>query len=539
MNSLQSKKQKQELKALQEVAENLQIQTDTVNKATNQVDRANFHVSEMHKNIDSRIEKKRALLESLKKRKGNPALGNEAVLEKIKSLKSENILDLPTISMIDTPQVFEQWSEVVNENRRFAEENDIDLSNPYLEMFSNVEQIQIRRDLIEKYDLLQLEKEDYLFASAAGIIAGFIDIAFVGTIRTGSDATGIQKGVDAGVEKIVQWYGKQERLGELEARLKEANTREGKERIGKLIDLTKGNKVMDKSGNMRTRTVKDSIKFLEKAHRVSFDAAIHSSIDGMTPNNHHLFSIAHEPSLLGLIVGIIDQMTGKGTFIDANGKLLRVVTQNKNKELSGNLLQSIGQAVQNWFGHIMSDISGSSTSKGRGSGLPVPGFSALQKLKMGNITLNERSKNMDVAQVSEWMFKNGYDVRAFTAELIPVVIYETLLRCYWFWKQHFYFGKSLKESIPIANNRELARLLLCSAASFSTIDVTHATIKSKPGNPVFLATFIMTVNKPGLIDFGIRSYQVFRYEMEHNQKLQKELVKTSEELMQEVNRNSF
>ena len=54
------------------------------------------------------------------------------------------------------------------------------------------------------------------------------------------------------------------------------------------------------------------------------------------------------------------------------------------------------------------------------------------------------------------MFQNGYDTRAFVAELIPVIIFETLIRCYWFYKQKFYYGKSFKESLPIANSRELS-----------------------------------------------------------------------------------
>ncbi|HIW39302.1 MAG TPA: ATP-binding protein, partial [Candidatus Jeotgalicoccus stercoravium] len=49
-------------------------------------------------------------------------------------------------------------------------------------------------------------------------------------------------------------------------------------------------------------------------------------------------------------------------------------------------------------------------------------------------------------------------------------------------------------------------------------DVTHGVIKSgtKGGvQPLGIATFIMTVNKPGLIDLGFRSYQNIRFELEH------------------------
>lgn len=149
----------------------------------------------------------------------------------------------------------------------------------------------------------------------------------------------------------------------------------------------------------------------------------------------------------------------------------------------------------------------------------MPGWSSLQKLQFGKIKLKDgKVDSYTFAQVSEWMFKNGYDVRTFAAELIPVLIYETLIRLYWIYKQHFYFGKTIKESLPIANNRELARLLLVGSSTFSTIDVTHGIIKagSKGGvPPLGLATFIMSVNKPGLINFGFRSYQNIRFELEH------------------------
>ena len=73
------------------------------------------------------------------------------------------------------------------------------------------------------------------------------------------------------------------------------------------------------------------------------------------------------------------------------------------------------------------------------------------------------------------MFQNGYDTRAFVAELIPVIIFETLIRCYWFYKQKYY-GKSFKESLPIANSRELSRLLLVGNATLLQL-ILHATIK--------------------------------------------------------------
>ena len=118
----------------------------------------------------------------------------------------------------------------------------------------------------------------------------------------------------------------------------------------------------------------------------------------------------------------------------------------------------------------MSDIVGSSGSKGRGKAYPHL-LVLFAKLNFGKVKLSN-NKELSIGQLTDWMFQNGYDTRAFVAELIPVIIFETLIRCYWFYKQKFYYGKSFKESLPIANSRELSRLLLVGNATFTSIDTT-------------------------------------------------------------------
>lgn len=40
-------------------------------------------------------------------------------------------------------------------------------------------------------------------------------------------------------------------------------------------------------------------------------------------------------------------------------------------------------------------------------------------------------------------------------------------------------------------------------------------------HPIGIATFIMTVNKPGLLDLGFRSYQNVRFELQHRKHVEK------------------
>ena len=372
--------------------------------------------------------------------------------------------------------------------------------------------------MIEKFDILQLEKEDYGFAACAALIAGIIDCALVGTISHNNPSI-LQKKVDEKFYSIVQKYSNRQELPELKAELEKIQFR--KDVKPKRIENLENQIKAIENG---TQSRKDMISYLEDKYRVKYDAVHDKSIAGMYVNNHHNASLAHDFSPLGLLVGIMDQLTDKSTFISAKtGKITRLATSNKNTEIQGNIIQKIIGATNNWFGHCMSDLVGSSGSKGRGQGLPAPFWPYLQKLNFGKVKLSNK-KELSVGELTDWMFQNGYDTRAFTTELIPVIIFETLIRCYWFYKQKLYYGKSFKESLPIANSRELSRLLLIGNATFTSIDVTHATIKGAiktGGQGVDIGTFVMTVNKPGLVDLGFRSFQNARLELKHKKYVNK------------------
>ncbi len=516
-----TRKQNQEKRELNSAAEKLLVDYELRNRAKDNLDKVSHNIQKMDEIVDQQIEMKKDLLNSLKARRNSihedskikkDFIDNE-LRNKLRSGQSYTAkeLELINVNQINTIDIDRDDFNSDKYNKEFAKKENINIDSPFLNLYSKNEQVKVAEQMIQKFDLLKLDSDDYLFATSAGLIAGFVDTIFVGTIGKGKDASRLQNMVDKGTEKLVKKYALHQKIAELNNQKKNAKSQKGINEIERKIkELQNGRQNFD---------IKSSIRYLEKKHKVGYDAATSKHIKGMSPDNHHLLSLAHEPSLLGLIIGIYNQLTGTATYMSKEGKIINTVAENANIELTGSMPNQIIQAINNWFGHIMSDLSGSSTSKGRGSGLPVPGWSSLQKLQFGNIKLKtNKPDTYTIAEVSEWMFKNGYDVRAFTAELIPVLIYETLIRLYWIYKQHLYYGKSLKDSFPIANNRELARLLLIGASTFSTIDVTHGVIKSgtKGGvQPLGIATFIMTVNKPGLIDLGFRSYQNIRFELEH------------------------
>ncbi|WP_171024536.1 ATP-binding protein [Enterococcus sp. BSD2780061688st2 D3] len=508
---------------MNEIAESLVVDNELKNMGRANLDLAMYNMEKLDERIEKSNQKKRELLEMLKKSNHFSNSTKTELLNKMVKIKKQSNDDIrvQNVENISTPEIYQEWHVSVQQNKGFAEKNDIDLSSPFFSMFSNVEQVQMANTLTNKFELIELDKYDYLFAVGCGLIAGYVDTMFVGIIKKGKNAKGLQKSVDNIFDKLVEKIGKNQRIAELENQRVKATKPKDKEKIEEMInDLKKGIKGYDKNGTPKMWGKKDGIKILEKNHHVSYDAGTHRNVEGMTLDNHHLRSLAHDFSPIGLVFSVYNQISGTSSFMGNGGKYVSVAAENLNNELDGNIIQRVVQATNNWFFHCLSDVAGSSTSKGRGSGLPVPGWVALQKIQIGNFNLNNRQKNLNVAEVSDWMFKNGYDLRAFTAQTIPVIIYETLLRCYWFCKQYFYYGKKLEDSIPVANNRELARLLLFSSASFTTVDVLHATIKASTGS-AFLATFLMTVNIPGLLDLGFRSVQNIRNEVLHRKNIQK------------------
>ena len=81
-------------------------------------------------------------------------------------------------------------------------------------------------------------------------------------------------------------------------------------------------------------------------------------------------SLGHSPDIIGLFFSILNQFTSTSTFL-SNGQLITIETN--TYELQGhNFISKLFCGVTNWFGHIMSDIAGSSGAAGRGSGVVIP-----------------------------------------------------------------------------------------------------------------------------------------------------------------------
>lgn len=177
------------------------------------------------------------------------------------------------------------------------------------------------------------DKYDYLIATGCGAIAGIIDIFIVGTPGNSKLGTWTDGQVDKAVMNFSKCCG--------------WSPKDGKE-----------------------TSVASAIGFLEKKFPVNYDQRHSGDVNGlftMSAKNHHMKSLAHSPDIVGLFFSVLNQFTSTSSFI-SNGQLITIKTE--TYELQGhNLIAKVFCGIANWFGHLMSDMAGSSGASGRGSGL--------------------------------------------------------------------------------------------------------------------------------------------------------------------------
>lgn len=299
------------------------------------------------------------------------------------------------------------------------------------------------------------DKYDYLIAAFCGATAGLVDVFFVGI----PGQTKLGRFTDAVTDEIVKKF----------AKMVGWSPRAGNE------------------GN-----VGSAIGFLEQKFKVNYENSSTKSVNGqfqMSTKNHHYKSLAHSPDIIGLFFSILDQFTNKASFL-SDGKLIRVDVSNSNFELRGeNVIAKLFCGFCNWIGHVMSDIAGSSGSRGkgltgRGTGLPIP-FSELFLLcNFGSFQV--RQDRQTLAIIMTRAFQEGYDARFGAAMAIPVLLEELMIRVLWTIKRHFYRKKDWKECIPTKDHADLRIMLIVGNATLCLVDGIDATIRSGGNALVFI-----------------------------------------------------
>lgn len=284
---------------------------------------------------------------------------------------------------------------------------------------------------------------DYLTAAACGAVAGLVDIFFVGA--PGESILG--SWTDAQVDKAVMKFA---RMCGWSPKPEKANS------------------------------VASAIGWLERNFKVNYDQRHTADVGGlfnMTTRNHHIKSLAHSPDIVGLFFSVLSQFTSSSAFV-SNGKL--IVIQTETFELMGGSLPAkLFCGFSNWLGHVMSDVAGSSGSRGnsgRGTGVAIPFFELFQFCSFGEFQIGQ--DRQDFATLAVRAFQEGYDARFGLTMSIPVLLCDLSIRLIWMLKRYFYLKRPMRECIPSMKHEDLRVMLLFGNGVLCLMDGADAAIRS-------------------------------------------------------------
>ena len=247
-------------------------------------------------------------------------------------------------------------------------------------------------------------------------------------------------------------------------------------------------------------------------------------IFNLSPKNHLFKSLAHNPSLCGLFFSILDQFTNTSHFI-SDGELISLQEADGSFELRGNNIPSkLFCAFANWIGHLISDMSGASSSKGRGMGIPSPLWTWTNdviaiKRKL-NIPVSQFDKSVN--ELALKIYEQGYDVRFQTAQAIPVFINEMFVRLVYTIRRLIkYFSNTSKENRSFSlmwkfcepfSNATVKRMLTVAHGTFCIIDIGDATVRgfASGGGSLNVVEFVMRLNIVGVGRFAISLYGEYK-----------------------------
>ena len=326
----------------------------------------------------------------------------------------------------------------------------------------------------------QCDRIDYALAAASGALCGIIDVFLVG--KPGQSPVG--KVTD-------RWY---------EERVKD---------FARLCGWNKGD-----------GTLSSAIRYLGKKFNVPYDQRgagdAASTIFEIDMRNHHFKSLGHNPTLLGLFFSVLDQFSNTSHFI-TRGELISIQEADGKFHLYGHDVPSkLFCAFVNWLGHILSDVSGSECSRGRGMGIPSPIWCWTNDVIAIKRGLGIPASDFDIAmnKLALRIYDKGYDARFQTAQAIPVLINELFVRLMYSVRRAVRYlidtDKGRRSSTglwqacePFAN-ATVRRMLTVAHGSFYLVDLADATIHGLAEEDI--TEFVMRLNVIGIGRFAISLY---------------------------------
>ncbi|OKL50310.1 hypothetical protein [Boudabousia marimammalium] len=320
----------------------------------------------------------------------------------------------------------------------------------------------------------------------------------------------------------------------------------GREKVGSFVTEAAKLDAKRTGKGSRITSLEQAIRYLEKEYPMSSDKLTADFGGGL---QHHLRDFTHHPTALGLVFSILSQFTQKGYGTNTAGKF---AVFEMSAGVAGAEAQLIGETFGekillgtfNWAMHLVSDMAGSSSNPGEGTGIPGPLLSTLKELSSLPLFKNINLKHGDdKIAFSQWvsklfngtMFKTSdgkplrFDLRTelglfaqATSQLKAVAINEAIVRA-------FYMITRLKDEIERKNvrsisdlklldpqafmphkSRALTRMLTIASSTFVGTNMTTAAVQAAVetgGSPAAVGDFFLRINYVGVVRMGVAIYQ--------------------------------
>lgn len=425
-------------------------------------------VDELQTSVDDNISRLQAMMSGLRGETSNPANGDLEAAANLLSDSPDYESNREEIEQLDVIEPSDNWESYLSEVEVYAKKHQLNLTeDPFTHILTESQRIQIEKRIDEDFTFknAQCDKYDYMLAAGCGSIAGLVDIIFVGAPGEGA----LSKAADNAVDKSV-------------------------ERFAKICGW--------KGPRNDSDSTKSAIGFLEQKFRINYDHTSSNSpnlkkgtngqVKNLWTKNHHVRSLGHSPDIVGLFFSIYNQFTSTSSFIDG-GKVITI--DSETFDLQGTTFASkVFAGFCNWLGHLFSDVAGSSGADTRGAGIPMPFFSLLQFVQVGEFGQHKQS----FATISVKVFEKGYDLRHGLAMAIPVLLSEVMTRLCWTLKQRFYHKVEWSKCLPSGSVPEVRRMLLVSHGVLCLVDGADAGLRS--GGE--LVTFFTRANIIAWVRFG-------------------------------------
>lgn len=166
-----------------------------------------------------------------------------------------------------------------------------------------------------------------------------------------------------------------------------------------------------------------------------------------------------------------------------------ITIQTDTGELQGHdFISRLFCGTVNWFGHLMSDIAGSSGGRGnanggRGSGIVIPFYELFGLCDFGSFQVGENRNTLAVLATKA--FQDGYDARWGLTMAIPVVLCDLSIRFIWSVRRFFGDKKQLSECIPSDKQPDLRMMVLVGNGTLCIVDGVDAAVRSGGNMLVF------------------------------------------------------